>query len=170
MGISIKKVDIKLILGPNDSRFNDTYHESKVNISDAFFISYIYNNLLFYTEIFNDYIIAFSKLNTLKNSEIIQLKDILELYKNNENHIINGLILFSSLEEISVGKIFVNIIFFNDQNSNTTSEVDNHIKFIGSNKKNIFPFSTPENKKSVRNILNTIQTWIQKVNFFFSLA
>ena len=111
MGISIKKVDIKLILGPNDSRFNDTYHESKVNISDAFFISYIYNNLLFYTEIFNDYIIAFSKLNTLKNSEIIQLKDILELYKNNENYIINGLIQFSNLEEISIGKIYVNKIF-----------------------------------------------------------
>jgi hypothetical protein len=92
----------------NDTRFiNDSYYESRLNVYDTFFVSYIFNNILFYTELLNDYIIAFSKLNTLKNSEIIQLRDILQLYRIQDGYIINGLILFSSLEEVSSGKKYV---------------------------------------------------------------
>lgn len=44
-----------------------------------------------------------------------------------------------------------------------SNDIENHIKFIGSNKSNIFPFLNPDNQRSAKQILNTIQTWIQKV-------
>lgn len=42
-------------------------------------------------------------------------------------------------------------------------EVDNHIKYIGSIKRNVFPFNIPENKKYVKSIVNNISTWIYKL-------
>lgn len=39
-------------------------------------------------------------------------------------------------------------------------EVDHHVKYIGSAKRNLFPFNTSENKKFARGIVNNISNWI----------
>jgi len=42
-------------------------------------------------------------------------------------------------------------------------EVDNHVKYIGSLKKNLYPFKDPQNQKHARSILNNISSWISKL-------
>ena len=43
-------------------------------------------------------------------------------------------------------------------------EVDNHVKYIGSLKKNLYPFKDPQNQKHARSILNNISSWISKLD------
>jgi hypothetical protein len=41
--------------------------------------------------------------------------------------------------------------------------IEHHIKFIGSSKKNLFPFNVPENQKHTKNMVNKISNWIYKL-------
>jgi hypothetical protein len=72
---------------------------------------YIFSNILFYTEIYNDYIIAFNSVNVLNKNEINLMNDILSMYDvNDKNEIILGYLNLEYLEELSLGKVFVKII------------------------------------------------------------
>lgn len=42
-------------------------------------------------------------------------------------------------------------------------EVDHHVKYIGSLKKNLYPFKDPQNQKNARCILKNISNWIYKL-------
>lgn len=71
---------------------------------------YVFTNLLFYTELFNDYIYAFSSLNVLSKYELALLNKVLELYKISSNdEIINDKVHLKVLDDLSQGKIYVYI-------------------------------------------------------------
>ena len=68
-------------------------------------------NLLFYTELLNDYIVGYSLLNVLNKNEISLLYEVLNMYKiNDEDEIIFGRVNLKILEDLATGKIYV--IFF----------------------------------------------------------
>lgn len=86
------------------SRYSGAYDEA--------IKEYIYFNILFYTELFNDYIIAFSSLNILNKYEIKLLNDILNCYKiKNKNEILEGHVELRNLEDLANGKIYVSWFF-----------------------------------------------------------
>jgi hypothetical protein len=96
----------------NSRSFTNVNHHHHENSYDGAVMEYIYANLLFYTELFNDYISAFSSLNVLNKNELSSLSKILELFKlNREGEIINGYVQMKVLEDLSLGKIFV-ILYF----------------------------------------------------------
>jgi hypothetical protein len=69
---------------------------------------YIFSNILFYTEIFNDYIVAFNSVNVLNKNEINLMNDILSMYEvNDNNEIMYGHVNLGYLEDLSLGKVFV---------------------------------------------------------------
>ena len=75
------------------------------------FKDYIFLNLLFYTELLNDYIVGYSLLNFLNKNEISLLYEVLNMYKiNDEDEIIFGRVNLKILEDLATGKIYV--IFF----------------------------------------------------------
>jgi hypothetical protein len=91
------------------SQFKSNYMKSQSTLDDVV-REYIHHNMLFYTELFNDYIFAFSTLNVLTKNELSLLNKILELYKGNEGqYIVNDYINMKVLEDLSMGKLYVRI-------------------------------------------------------------
>lgn len=68
---------------------------------------FIHMNLLFYTELLNDYIFAFSSLNVLNKNELSLLNKVLDLYKIREGEMIHDYINIRLLEDLAQGKIYV---------------------------------------------------------------
>jgi hypothetical protein len=115
---------------------------------------YIHLNLLFYTELFNDYIIAFSNLSKLSSSVLHLFNDILRLYIINDRNIVNNSIDLEMLYDLSQDKYY----------DKSTKEIDNHIKHIGSSRRNLYPFNIPENRTYVINLINNISKWKYSLN------
>ena len=42
--------------------------------------------------------------------------------------------------------------------------VDYHVKYLGSNKRNLYPFAISENKKQAAGIVKNISNWISKLD------
>ena len=70
---------------------------------------YVHVNMLFYTELLNDYIYAFSSLQVLSKKELSFLNQVLELYKISDGNIINDYVNLKILEELSEGRVYVKI-------------------------------------------------------------
>jgi len=70
---------------------------------------YVHVNMLFYTELLNDYIYAFSSLKVLSKKELSFLNQVLELYKISDGNIINDYVNLKILEELSEGRVYVKI-------------------------------------------------------------
>jgi hypothetical protein len=115
---------------------------------------YIQVNLLFYTELFNDYICAFSNLHKLSSSVLHLFNDILRLYIKNDKLIVNNSIDIDMLIELSIDKYY----------GKSAKQIDNHVKHIGSSKKNLYPFENEENRFYVKNLIENISKWKYTLN------
>lgn len=77
---------------------------------DSAIQSFIINNILFYTEIFNDYINAFSNLNVLNKNELCLLIKVLDLYNiDKQKAVIGGKLKLDLLDNLSKGNYNVTI-------------------------------------------------------------
>jgi hypothetical protein len=84
--------------------------ESFLDYADAI-TEFIFLNILFYTELFNDYIIAFNSVNVLNKNEINLLNEIIEMYNiSTQDDIIYDHLNLRLLLDLSMGKVFVKFI------------------------------------------------------------
>lgn len=90
---------------------HSSYLRNKAFIID--YLPYIEINILFYTDLFQEYLNAFSSCNILSIEELSILINSLEMFEINPNgYFINDLISYSFLREFCNGSINVNLIFF----------------------------------------------------------
>jgi hypothetical protein len=91
------------------SQFKSIYPMKKSNTIDDVVREFVYFNMLFYTELLNDYIYAFSSMHVLSRKELSFLNQVLELYKNAEGFIINDYVNLKVLEDLSEGRLYVRV-------------------------------------------------------------
>jgi hypothetical protein len=85
--------------------------ESFLDYADAI-TEFIFLNILFYTELFNDYIIAFNSVNVLNKNEINLLNEIMEMYNiSTQDDIIYDHLNLRLLLDLSMGKVFVKLFY-----------------------------------------------------------
>ena len=92
-----------------NSQFKSIYPMKKSNTIDDVVREFVYFNMLFYTELLNDYIYAFSSMHVLSRKELSFLNQVLELYKNSEGFIINDYVNLKVLEDLSEGRLYVRV-------------------------------------------------------------
>lgn len=102
---------------------------------------YVYSNILLYTDLFNDYIAAFSNLIVLSINDLKQLKNILEIFSVSGSSFINGLVDINILNDFSKGK-FVGRVLGNNSAGQMVSIMENHVNFIGISRAHVFQFDS----------------------------
>jgi hypothetical protein len=103
---------------------------------------FIYSNILFYTDIFNDYIVCMSTCDQkIYLEDIYLLHKILSVFQNNHGNIINEYIKIDSLHYYIVSK---NEFNNPDQDlMNICLTIDNSLRMFQITKNAIFPYNKP---------------------------
>jgi hypothetical protein len=90
-------------------KFKDSHYGSAQVDKNLLFNDFVYSNILFYTEIFNDFVISFSQLNVLDKEDLVLLGYILDLYSIEDGFIIFSSVHLQMLEDYSLGAVDRNV-------------------------------------------------------------
>jgi hypothetical protein len=121
--------------------------------------SYILFNLLFYTDLFNDYIISLANIGLNSQSVINSLNQVMKIYYlTDSGTIINSQLSLDLLKDMSLGTSSRSFI-------DTYNIIDNHMRYIGvSNRSSLYPFDKPENQNSAKIVYENLENWRIKLS------